>query len=172
MCAIAHAALRRGLRVSDPAFGNTAAVTSRITFIDGGKGILRYRGYPIEVLAEKSSFLESAYLLVYGELPTAPKLAAWEAEVMHHTFLHSDIERLLSSFNDNAHPMSVLASSFAALGALAPEANPSLQGQNIYANAAKGDKAALRLMDKQIYRCIVSRTSTAMRSGHRADSTP
>ncbi|CEH17391.1 citrate synthase [Ceraceosorus bombacis] len=144
----------KGIRVSDSAYANTAAVTSSITFIDGGRGILRYRGYPIEQLARKSHFLESAYLLIYGELPTAQRYDAWSNEVLHHTYLHHDVEHVMSSFRYDSHPMAMLISGFAALGAFAPEANPSLQGQNLYSSAAKGNVDALAQMDKQIMRLI------------------
>ncbi|GAA6041287.1 hypothetical protein JCM8097_001317 [Rhodosporidiobolus ruineniae] len=140
-----------GLRIYDPGFMNTATVQSRITFIDGERGVLRHRGYPIEQLAEKSSFLETAYLLLYGELPSKGQFAMFEREILHHTFVHRDLEEIIGSFRHDAHPMSILTSSFAALGAYAPEANPSLAGQKIY---SAGTTASLQLMDKQIFRLI------------------
>lgn len=143
-----------GLRVFDPSFQNTAVISSRVTYINGEAGILRYRGYPIEQLAEKSSFLEVAYLLLYGGLPSASQFNTFETEVMHHTFTHSDLDKLVSAFRYDAHPMSILTASFAALGAFAPEANPSLMGQTLYTKAASGDKEALAAMDKQIYRLL------------------
>jgi len=143
-----------GLRVYDPSFQNTAVISSRITYINGEAGILRYRGYPIEQLAEKSSFLEVSYLLLYGNLPSATQFKIFETEVMHHTFTHSDLDKLVSAFRYDAHPMSILTASFAALGAFAPEANPSLQGQTLYTKAGSGDKDALAAMDKQIYRLL------------------
>ncbi|GAA5998023.1 uncharacterized protein JCM10292_002269 [Rhodotorula paludigena] len=142
-----------GLRVYDPGFMNTAVVQSRITFIDGEKGILRHRGYPIEQLAEKSSFLETAYLLLYGELPTKSQYTLFSNEVLHHTFVHRDLQEIMGSFRHDAHPMAMLESAFAALGAYAPEANPSLVGQNIYTNA-RTSEASLQLMDKQIFRLL------------------
>src|SRR5215204_1559665 len=84
-----------GLMAYDPAYTNTASCRSRITFIDGDKGILRYRGYPIEQLAEKSTYLETAYLLIFGELPTQEELAHWAHDVTHHTFLHENVKRLM-----------------------------------------------------------------------------
>ena len=84
----------QGLRVYDPAYMNTAVVQSKITYINGQDGVLRYRGYPIEQLVEKSNFLESAYLLIYGELPTKAQYDNWHGEVMHHTYIHSDIENM------------------------------------------------------------------------------
>ncbi|KAL7005514.1 hypothetical protein EMMF5_004919 [Cystobasidiomycetes sp. EMM_F5] len=110
-----------GLRVFDSGFQNTAVLRSTITFIDGERGILRYRGYPIEQLAEKSSFLEVSYLLLYGSLPTKKQFARFDSEVNSHTIVHTDISRLVSAFRYNAHPMSVMISGFAALGAFAPE---------------------------------------------------
>ena len=104
-----------GLMTYDPGFTNTAATRSAITFIDGDKGILRYRGYPIEQLAEQSSFLEVAYLLLQGELPTQPELDAWTHGVIHHTFLHENIRKLMDGFRYDAHPMGVFVSTVAAL---------------------------------------------------------
>jgi len=138
-----------GLRVLDPGYQNTAVISSRITYIDGENGVLRYRGYPIEQLAEKSNFLECAYLLIYGELPSTKQFRTFETEVMHHTVTHVDLDKLVSSFRYDAHPMSILTASFAALGAFAPEANPSLQGQNLYTNTDN-----LAIMDKQIFRLL------------------
>src|ERR1044071_2701010 len=83
-----------GLMTYDPAFMNTAACRSRITYIDGDKGILEYRGYPIEQLAEKSTYLETAYLIIFGELPTSDQLEAWKAEITLHTMLHKNIKKL------------------------------------------------------------------------------
>ncbi|GAA6047720.1 hypothetical protein JCM3770_001744 [Rhodotorula araucariae] len=140
-----------GIRVYDPGFMNTATIQSTITFIDGDKGILRHRGYPIEQLAEKSSFLETSYLLLYGELPSRDQYKLFSTEVLHHTFVHRDLEEIVGSFRFDAHPMSVLTSAFAALGAYAPEANPSLAGQKIY---TMDTAASLQLMDKQIFRLI------------------
>ncbi|GAA5979762.1 hypothetical protein JCM10908_003034 [Rhodotorula pacifica] len=140
-----------GIRVYDPGFMNTATIVSSITFIDGEKGVLRHRGYPIEQLAEKSNFLETAYLLLYGELPSPDQFDLFYREVMHHTFVHRDLEEIIGAFRHDAHPMSILTASFAALGAYAPEANPSLAGQKIHtANTA----ASLQLIDKQIFRLI------------------
>ncbi|KAH8662166.1 citrate synthase-like protein [Xylariales sp. PMI_506] len=144
----------QGLRVYDPAYMNTAVIQSKITYINGQDGILRYRGYPIEQLVKKSNFLESAYLLIYGELPTQSRFDSWHDEIMHHTYVHSDIENMFKSFRYDSHPMSMLTSAFATLGAFAPEANPSLAGQKLYTNAASGDLEALKVLDKQILRII------------------
>jgi citrate synthase len=111
-----------GLMTYDPAFTNTAACKSRITFIDGDKGILNYRGYPIEQLAEKSTFLETAYLLLNGELPKRPEYEAWAHDVTHHTMVHENIKELVAGFRYDAHPMGVLMSTVAALSTFYPEA--------------------------------------------------
>ena len=99
----------------DPGFMNTANARSAITYIDGDAGILRYRGYPIEELAQHSSFLEVAYLLIYGELPTADQLADWDNNIRSHTMLHEDIKAFFDGFPRNAHPMAVLSSAVSAL---------------------------------------------------------
>ncbi len=110
-----------GLMTYDPAFMNTASCRSSITFIDGDKGILEYRGYPIEQLAEKSTYLEVAYLLLHGELPTAEQLEQWQYTITHHTILNENFKRLIDSFRYNAHPMGRLIASVAALGTFYPE---------------------------------------------------
>jgi citrate synthase len=92
-----------GMMCYDPAFKNTASTKSTITFIDGDKGILRYRGYPIEQLAEKSSYLEVAYLILYGELPTQSQLDVWTKEITHHTLIHENIKDLYTGFRYDAH---------------------------------------------------------------------
>lgn len=124
------------------------------------------RGYPIEQLAEHSSFLETAYLIIYGELPTQAQFQFFSAEVLHHSALHTNVERLLGQFNDSAHPMAVLSSGFAALGAFAPEANPALQGQTLYTRVSSSppDTHALSVMDKQLYRIIGKSISLAAAS--------
>ncbi|KAF8239672.1 peroxysomal citrate synthase [Tricholoma matsutake] len=148
----------KGLRVSDRGFLNTAVLRSQITFIDGEAGVLRYRGYPIEQLALHSSHLETAYLLIYGALPTTSQYEIFYREIMQHGITHADAEQFCRSFRYDAHPMSILTSAFAYLGSYYNEANPSLQGQNIF---TKGDKASLALMDKQIYRLIGKATTLA-----------
>jgi len=110
-----------GLMTYDPAFMNTASCVSRITFIDGDKGILRYRGYPIEQLAEKSSYLEVAYLLVHGELPTEAQLKEWVHNVTNHTMLHENIKKFMEGFHSDAHPMGMLVSTIGALSTLYPD---------------------------------------------------
>jgi citrate synthase len=99
----------------DPGFGNTAACSSAITFIDGDAGILRYRGYPIEQLAQSSTFLETSYLLIHGELPTTDQLESFSSEIMRHTMLHEDLTGFFSGFPRDAHPMPVLSSAVSAL---------------------------------------------------------
>jgi len=111
-----------GLMTYDPAFTNTASCKSTITYIDGDKGILRYRGYPIEVLAEKCTFLEVAYLLLFGELPTEPQLKKWIEEITHHTMLHETTKKFMEGFRHDAHPMGMLVSTVAALSTIYPEA--------------------------------------------------
>src|SRR5467141_16996 len=104
-----------GMMSYDPAFNNTASCISKITYIDGDAGILRYRGYPIEDLAEKSTYLETAYLLLHGELPTASQLKDWTYNVTHHTFIHESIKKFLDGFHYDAHPMGMMISTIAAL---------------------------------------------------------
>ena len=111
-----------GLMTYDPAFTNTAACKSRITFIDGDRGILNYRGYPIEQLAEKSNYLETAYLILNGELPTRPQYEAWVYNITHHTIVHENIKGLLDGFRYDAHPMGMLLATVGALSTFYPEA--------------------------------------------------
>jgi citrate synthase len=121
-----------GMMSYDPAFMNTASCRSAITYIDGDKGILRYRGYPIEQLAEKASFLEVAYLLRHGELPTQPEYDQWVHDITFHTYVHENIKRFLEGFRYDAHPMSMLASSIAALSAFYPDAKDIADPQQRY----------------------------------------
>ena len=111
-----------GMMTYDPAYTNTASCISRITFIDGDKGILRYRGYPIEELAEKSTYLETAYLILHGELPTSAQLEDWTYHVTHHTFIHESIKKFLDGFHYDAHPMGMVISAVAALSTFYPDA--------------------------------------------------
>ncbi len=104
-----------GLTALDRGFVNTASTTSNITFIDGDQGILRYRGYSIEDVAKNSTFIEVAYLLIYGELPTPAELSAFDDKIRHHTLLHEDLKRFFDALPHNAHPMSVLSSAVGAL---------------------------------------------------------
>jgi citrate synthase len=111
-----------GMMTYDPAFMNTAACRSAITFIDGDKGILRYRGYPIEQLAEKASFLEVAYLLCEGELPNKQQLTTWEEQIKFHTYVHTNITKFLEGFRYDAHPMGMLLGAVGALSTFYPDA--------------------------------------------------
>lgn len=108
------------LRSYDPGFMNTISCTSKISFIDGDKGILEYRGYPIEQLAEKASFLEVAFLLIFGELPTKEQLAQWEQKIMTHTFIHQDAQNMMRGFHYDAHPMGMFISTIAAMSTFHP----------------------------------------------------
>jgi citrate synthase len=110
-----------GLMTYDPAFMNTASCRSAITFIDGDKGILRYRGYPIEVLAEHCTFLEVAYLILFGELPTAGELKDWVHDITHHTMIHESTKKFMEGFRYDAHPMAMFVSTVAALSSVYPE---------------------------------------------------
>jgi citrate synthase len=112
-----------GLMTYDPALMNTASTKSAITFIDGDKGILEYRGYPVEQLAERCNFLEVAYLILFGELPNEKQLAAWTYDITHHTFVHENIKTLMQAFRYDAHPMGMFISTVAALSTFYPEAN-------------------------------------------------
>ncbi len=111
-----------GLMTYDPAFMNTAACRSAITYIDGDKGILRYRGYPIEQLAEQATFLEVAYLLAEGELPTPAQLAKWTEDIRYHTYVHTNIIKFLEGFRYDAHPMGMMVGAVAAMSTFYPDA--------------------------------------------------
>ena len=132
-----------GLMTYDPAFMNTAACRSAITFIDGDKGILEYRGYPIEQLAENSTYLETAWLLLKGELPTKDELAAWKHTITYHTFINENLKGVLDSFRYNAHPMGMLIAMISALGTFYPEA------KNIFDEGAR-NRQIERLIAKMI----------------------
>ena len=140
------------LFIYDPAYMQTAACRSSITYLDGDNGILRYRGYPIEQLAEKSTFLEVAYLLLNGDLPNAEQLKQWTLDVTHHTFVHENMrKRFLDGFHYDAHPMGMFVSSMAALGTFYPEAKNVLD---------KGSR------DQQILR-LIAKTPTIAAMCHR-----
>ncbi len=136
-----------GLWVYDPAYMQTAACRSSITFIDGDAGILRYRGYPIEQLAEKSTYLEVAYLLLHGELPTKAESDAWTFDVTHHTFLHENVrKRFMEGFQHDAHPMGMFVSGLAALSTFYPDAkdidDPASRSKQILRLIAKSPTLA------------------------------
>jgi citrate synthase len=130
-----------GLMTYDPAFMNTASCKSRITFIDGDKGILEYRGYPIEQLAEKSTYLEVAYLLLNSELPTASQLEGWTKNITYHTFINENIKKVIDGFHYNAHPMGMFEATLGALSTFYPDAkdifNVELRCKQIYRLIAK-----------------------------------
>jgi citrate synthase len=130
-----------GMMTYDPAFTNTASCVSRITFIDGDKGILRYCGYPIEELAEKSTYIETAYLILHGELPAKSQLDDWTWHITHHTFIHESIKKFLDGFHYDAHPMGMLISTVAALSTFYPDA------KEIF-DEAKRRKQVFRLIGK------------------------
>jgi citrate synthase len=119
-----------GLMTYDPAFTNTASTRSAITYIDGDKGILEYRGYPIEQLAEQSTYLEVAYLLVHGELPTQDQLDQWTHEITIHTFVHENVKEFMGGFRHDAHPMGMLLGSVGALSTFYKDANEIQDADN------------------------------------------
>jgi citrate synthase len=121
-----------GLMTYDPAFTNTASTRSAITYIDGDAGILEYRGYPIEQLAEKSTYLEVAYLLVHGELPTQPQLDEWTHQITIHTFVHENVKSFMQGFRHDAHPMGMLCGAVGALSTFYPDANEIHDADNRY----------------------------------------
>jgi citrate synthase len=135
-----------GLLSYDPAFTNTASTISRITEIDGDRGILRYRGYPIEQLAERSTYMEVAYLLLHGELPTRGQMDDWIWQVTHHTWVHENVKKFIDGFHHDAHPMGMMVSTVAALSTFYPEARDA------------GDPATRRL---QIIRLIAKMPTLA-----------
>jgi citrate synthase len=126
-----------GLMTYDPAYQNTASCISRITFIDGDKGILRYRGYPIEQLAEHSTFVETSYLLLNGELPTATQLATWDKKLSVHTLLHENIKKFMEGFRYDAHPMGIFLSTVGALSTFYPEAKQIFNDEARYTQVAR-----------------------------------
>jgi len=130
-----------GMMTYDPAFMNTASCKSRITFIDGDKGILEYRGYPIDQLAEKSTYLEVAYLLLYGELPNTSQLAEWTKNITYHTFINENIKKVMDGFHYNAHPMGMFEATLGALSTFYPDAkdifNIECRWKQIYRLIAK-----------------------------------
>jgi citrate synthase len=119
-----------GLMTYDPALMNTASTKSAITFIDGDKGILEYRGYPVEQLADKCNFLEVAYLILFGELPNKEQLGEWTYDITHHTFVHENIKTLMQAFRYDAHPMGMFISTVAALSTFYPDANKISDADN------------------------------------------
>src|SRR6201991_2427163 len=135
-----------GLMTYDPAFMNTSSCRSRITYIDGDKGILEYRGYPIEQLAEKSTYLETAYLILFGELPNDAQLKDWTHQILMHTMLHENIKKLMEGFQYDAHPMGVFLSTVGAFSTFYPDAKKIFDEQS---------------RKKQVYRLIAKVPSIA-----------
>jgi len=146
-----------GLLSYDASFSNTASCKSAITFIDGEKGILRYRGYPIEELATKSTYLEVAYLILFGELPTNSQLEDWNWHITHHTLVHENIKKFMENFHYDAHPMGMIISTIAALSTFYPEA------KNIH-------QKEVRL--EQIYRLIAKMPTLAALAYRRSSGLP
>jgi citrate synthase len=137
-----------GLRTYDPGYVNTAACISRISYIDGDKGILRYRGYPIEELAAKSTYTEVSYLLQYGELPSRPELARWDEALRRHSALPVFVENAVAALPHDAHFMGTILTAINALSTGHPEQNPALAGQDIYKSKEIQDKQIVRLIGK------------------------
>src|SRR5919107_1089880 len=119
-----------GLVSYDPGFMNTASCQSKITYIDGDKGILRYRGYPIEQLAEQSTYLETAYLILYGKLPSKSELADWTGNITIHSIIHENIKKHIDGFHHDAHPMGILVSTVAALSTFYPDAKKIFEAKS------------------------------------------
>ncbi|CAL9236662.1 unnamed protein product [Arabidopsis halleri] len=138
----------KGLKLYDPGYLNTAPVRSSISYIDGDEGILRYRGYPIEEMAENSTFLEVAYLLMYGNLPSESQLSDWEFAVSQHSAVPQGVLDIIQSMPHDAHPMGVLVSAMSALSIFHPDANPALRGQDIYDSKQVRDKQIIRIIGK------------------------
>ena len=145
----------------DPAFTNTASCKSAITYIDGDKGILEYRGYPIEQLAEKSTFLEVAYLLLKGELPTAAELKEFTHHITLHTYLHENLKKLMEGFRHDAHPMGMLLSTVGALSTFYPEVEEHLRQEVRATTTSSGSSRRCRRSRRsRIGTRSASRTST------------
>ena len=133
-------------RSYDPAFMNTVSCISKISYIDGDKGILEYRGYPIEQLAEKSTFLETSFLVIYGELPTKKQLEIFNKKVMNNSHYHDQLEPFIKAFRHDAHPMAMMSTLMAAMSSFYPEANPDYVGANIYKTRQERNKHIYRVL--------------------------
>ncbi|KAG7010415.1 hypothetical protein SDJN02_27208 [Cucurbita argyrosperma subsp. argyrosperma] len=138
----------KGLKLYDPGYLNTAPVRSSISYIDGDLGILRYRGYPIEELAESSTYVEVAYLLMYGNLPSQSQLADWEFAISQHSAVPQGLLDIIQAMPHDAHPMGVLVSAMSALSVFHPDANPALRGQDLYKSKQVRDKQIARIIGK------------------------
>eukprot|EP00834_Sanchytrium_tribonematis_P005454 NODE_330_length_9451_cov_0.342173.p2 type:complete len:372 gc:universal NODE_330_length_9451_cov_0.342173:4400-5515(+) len=147
-CILSSELKKLGISGYDNGYVNTAVCKSQICFIDGDEGILRYRGYDIEELAEKSTFLEVAYLLIFGELPNPKEYQNWSSRIMRHTYIHENMIDYLKSFRFDSHPMGMIVSSLAALSTFHPEASPDLQGEDIYSNEKIRQKQIFRILGK------------------------
>ena len=133
-------------RSFDPAYMNTVNCISRISFIDGEKGVLEYRGYPIEQLAEHSSFLETSYLVIYGELPTEKQLRTFTKRVMKRSIYHHGLESFIKQFRHDAHPMGMMSTLIACMSSFFPESNPAYVGANIYKDKQERNKHIFRVL--------------------------
>ncbi|KAK7316723.1 hypothetical protein RJT34_00393 [Clitoria ternatea] len=138
----------KGLKLYDPGYLNTAPVRSTISYIDGDEGILRYRGYPIEELAEKSTFMEVSYLIMYGNLPSERQLAEWEFAISQHSAVPQGVLDIIQSMPHDAHPMGMLVNAMSALSIFHPDANPALRGLDIYDSKQVRDKQIARIIGK------------------------
>ncbi|KAK7385942.1 hypothetical protein VNO78_31939 [Psophocarpus tetragonolobus] len=138
----------KGLKLYDPGYLNTAPVRSAISYIDGDEGVLRYRGYPIEELAEKSTFTEVSYLIMYGSLPSESQLAEWKFAISQHSALPQGVLDIIQSMPHDAHPMGVLVNAMSALSVFHPDANPALRGLDIYDSKQIRDKQITRVIGK------------------------
>jgi len=137
-----------GLKIYDPGYVNTSPCKSAVSYIDGDKGILRYRGYPVEQLAERSSYPEVAFLLLYGQLPSKTQLDEWEDALARHSALPQGVEDAMAALPHDAHPMGVLLTGLNALSTFHPEANPAVSGNGVYDSTAVRDKQIVRLIAK------------------------
>jgi citrate synthase len=133
-------------RSFDPAYMNTVCCVSTISYIDGDKGILEYRGYPIEQLAEKSTFMETAFLLLFGELPTGKQLTTFNKKVMSNAVYHDGMEKFIKAFRHDSHPMGMFSTLMAAMSTFYPEANPAYVGANIYKTRKERNKHIYRIL--------------------------
>lgn len=133
-------------RSFDPAYMNTVNCVSRVSFINGDKGILEYRGYPIEQLAEKSNFLETAFLVIYGELPNEKQFKTFRKKVMKNSSYHDGLEPFIKAFRADAHPMGMMSTLIAAMSSFYPESNPAYVGANIYKDKQERNKHIFRVL--------------------------
>ena len=135
-----------GLKTYDPGYGGTICCTSKISFIDGDKGILRYRGIPIEQLAEKSNFLETAFLVIYGELPAEKQYKTFRKTIMKNANFHDGLMPFIKAFRADSHPMGMMSTLIACLSSFYPESNPAYVGANIYKDKQERNKHIFRVL--------------------------